>query len=198
MELNMAATLIFVCAISGAGKTTLVQHVLPRIPHAGKVLTSTTRAPRPSERGGIDYNFFSLEEFEQRKERGEFLETASVHGSLYGTRKADLDEALRKNSLIIFVIDIQGAATLKRCYPDALVFCVSATIKEIKRRLSADGHTSDIIQTRIRTARRELRVMEHMHFDAVIHNHDNMFACAAAQLYDAITNSQRAKNMRGM
>lgn len=196
MEVNMTATLIFICAISGAGKTTLVKKVLPRIPHAGKVLTSTTRAPRPSERNGIDYNFFSREEFEHRKQRGEFLETASVHGSLYGTRKADLDEALAKSSLIIFVIDVQGAVTLRRHYPDAFVFCISATISEIKHRLSADGNTPDIVQTRIHTARQELRVMQRMHFDVTISNHDGMFESATEQLYEAIMSSQRAKNMR--
>ncbi len=190
----MAATLIFICAISGAGKTTLVRKVLPRIPHAGKVLTSTTRTPRPDERDGIDYNFFSPEEFARRKNMGEFLETATVHGSLYGTRKADLDHALRKNSLIVFVIDIQGVRTLKKLYADAFVFCISATITEIKHRLSSDGNTPDVVQTRICTARRELETMRHMRFDAVIPNHNGMFECATEQLYQAITNKERAKN----
>lgn len=80
----------------------------------------TTRAPRAGEVNGKDYNFVTLEEFNRRKEAGEFLETAYVHGNYYGTNRVWIEEQLRLGTSIILEIDWQGAKQIKALFPEAV------------------------------------------------------------------------------
>lgn len=162
---------------------------------AGKSLSSTTRKPRPGEKNGRHYNFYSLEEFKRREARGEFLETAQVHGNWYGTRKEDLDRALSIYEVIVLVIDIQGVKKVKEFYPSARIVCISATLDEVRGRLlSRDGNSGDDIERRMETARNELAEMGSMQFDLIIENHDGMYGQSALALYRFISKVCREQN----
>lgn len=114
---------------------------------------------RPNERPGIDYYFVTSEEFERKLERGDFVEWAEVHGNRYGTEKAVVDKALRKNSHLLFSIDVQGAMNLKKLYGDRvlLIFIHPPSMEELKKRLLARNEdSSSTIERRLQHAYNEL------------------------------------------
>jgi guanylate kinase len=162
--------LVFVCGTSAAGKTALVGDVLAMLPSTGRVLTSTSRAPRQGETDGVHYNFYANDDFRRRISEGEFLEHAEVHGNLYGTRKADLERALAKHSIVLHIIDIQGIRSLQAVYPDALVVCISATLEDVIERLKFNKMGEEEIGRRIKTALWELEEISQMKIDKIILN----------------------------
>ncbi len=142
---------------SGVGKTT-VAHALLEQPGYARAVTATTRPPRPGETDGVDYRFLSEPEFRAAVARGEFLEHAEVHGRLYGSPRSEVERVLRDGRVCVLVIDVQGAAELRRTGVDALyVFLVPPTDEELERRLRARGADGKAdIERRLRTARAEL------------------------------------------
>lgn len=148
---------------AGGGKTTLRARMLADFP--GEVTASvsvTTRAPRPGETHGKNYFFVSREEFERRRGAGEFYESEEVHGNLYGTLKATLDDAIARGLDLLLDIDIRGALRFKREYPDhaVVVFMVPPTTRQLIERLKARGPVGEAeIKTRLETAREEYRAL---------------------------------------
>jgi guanylate kinase len=106
--------LVVLSAPSGAGKTTLATELLGKRPNLLRSISCTTRRPRGAEVGGSDYYFVSEEEFQLRAAAGEFLEHAEVHGNRYGTLRKTVEDTLRKRLSLLLVIDIQGAAQVRR------------------------------------------------------------------------------------
>ena len=110
-------SLLVVVAPSGAGKTSLVRHLLAERDGVRLSVSFTTRAPRPGEHNGIDYHFVSEAEFTARRDAGEFLEWALVHGNYYGTSKAWISRQIAEGVDIVLEIDWQGAAQIRRLFP---------------------------------------------------------------------------------
>lgn len=135
-------------------------------------ISYTTRAPRPGEKGGVDYHFVDDAAFLGMKNRGEFLESAEVHGYRYGTSKRVITDALAKGEDLILEIDWQGARQVRALYPDCVgIFILPPSIEELERRMRARGQDAEaVIRRRLDNARGE---MDHAgEFDYAIINKD--------------------------
>jgi guanylate kinase len=159
-----------ICAPSGAGKTSLVAELLRRDRNVRLSVSHTTRAPRPGEEDGRDYHFVSRTAFEAMIERGAFLESAEVHGNLYGTSQGWIDEQRAHDVDLVLEIDWQGAQQVRRLIPDAVGFFILPPSPDtLRRRLIDRGQDSDaVIERRLRAARGEIAHLAE--FDYVIIN----------------------------
>lgn len=165
-------TLFVVSAPSGAGKTTLCREVRLRVPDLGYSVSYTTRAPRPGEVDGVDFHFVSEAEFAALRDRGEFAEWAVVHGHLYGTRARTLEAALAEGRDLLLDIDTQGAAQLRRRYPEAvLIFIVAPSLAELEQRLrERRSDAAAEIARRLARAREEIALWRQ--YDYLVVNRD--------------------------
>ena len=164
--------LIVVSGPSGAGKDTVVQRMQERGLPFHFVVTATTRPQRPTEVHGRDYWFVSKEEFARMIEQNELIEYAIVYGDYKGIPRAQVREALASGRDVVMRLDVQGAETVRKLAPDALlIFINNDNEEELVRRLQErKTETSDALAIRIATARKELKRLEA--FDYVITNHD--------------------------
>src|SRR6202012_3299350 len=108
-----APLLVLISAPSGGGKTTLCEQLLASCPNMTRAITCTTREPRPGEKDGVDYHFFTAAEFLKRLQAGNFLEHATVYGNSYGILKSELLAKLREGKDVLLNVDVQGAATIR-------------------------------------------------------------------------------------
>src|SRR6266702_4132327 len=134
----MTGNLFIVSAPSGAGKSSLVSAALAEDKRLALSVSFTTRPPRAGEVNGREYQFVDRKTFDSMLERGEFLESAEVHGNRYGTSKKWIAEARAKGLDILLEIDWQGARQVRKAFPDAVsVFIVppSPVLEELERRL---------------------------------------------------------------
>lgn len=146
---------------SGSGKTTIVERLLARSRvKLVKSVSATTRPPRKNEVEGENYYFLTPDEFARRRQRGDFLECAEVHGTgnWYGTLKSEVERARRLGGWALLEIDVQGALQITRQHPQALsIFLKTSSEAEYERRLRARGtDAEEIIQRRLSNARNEL------------------------------------------
>jgi guanylate kinase len=152
--------LVVVSGPSGAGKTTLLRKLFERSGRLVSSISATTRPPRPGERDGVDYHFMSGEEFQRRRQRGDFLECFEVFGRgfWYGTLESEVTPGLKAGKWVVLEIDVQGTMAVLERYPDALtIFVRPASVDELERRLRSRGTESpDAIERRLQVARQEL------------------------------------------
>jgi len=176
----MPGNLFIVSAPSGAGKTSLVAALLDADPQVRKSVSFTTRAPRPGEVNGREYNFVTVEEFDRMRTRGEFVESALVHGNHYGTSHQWMGERLAEGKDILLEIDWQGAAQVRRANPAAIgIFILPPSYETLIARLNTRATDApDIIAQRLHNARGEISHL--VDFDYVIINED--FDRAAQEL----------------
>ena len=159
--------LIVVSGPAGSGKTTLCARLTDAYPQAiRRVITCTTRAPRPGEVDGVDYHFLSRDDFERQVAAGVFLEYARVHGNLYGPRAADVAAHLDAGYDALLNVDVQGAAAIRAkgvADPRLAESLVTVFIRvsdraELRRRLTGRGTDhADEIDRRVAAAEEELR-----------------------------------------
>lgn len=155
---------------SGSGKTTIGRQLVERRPDVRFSVSATTRAPRPGEEDGEDYHFVSRERFERLRDEGGFLESAEVHGELYGTPRSNLERARDAGEHLLLDIDVQGARSVRRRVAATVdIFVVPPTGEEILRRLRGRGTEGETrLRRRLRAAESELRAMGE--FDYVVVN----------------------------
>jgi len=168
----MTGHLYIVAAPSGTGKTTLVRLLLENDSAIRLSISSTTRAPRPGEQDGREYDFVDVPGFIERVSRGEFLEWAEVHGNYYGTSRKWIEAEMSAGRDVLLEIDWQGAQQVRKSFPDAIaVFILPPSLDALKERLSSRGtDSSETIARRIAAARDEMRHVDE--FDYVIINDD--------------------------
>lgn len=169
---HVSGSLFMVSAPSGAGKSSLVNGLLKLEPELKLSISFTTRPPRPGEENGREYHFVSADDFLTRKNRGEFLEFAEVHGNYYGTSKILIQEAMAAGTDILLEIDWQGAQQVKKQFPSvASIFILPPSIEALEERLNKRGQDSqEVISRRILAAGGE---MAHApDFEYVIINQD--------------------------
>ncbi|WP_297811615.1 guanylate kinase [uncultured Helicobacter sp.] len=145
---------------SGAGKSSLYKILAQEFPNHYFSISSTTRKKREGETEGVHYHFISKEAFESGIQKGEFLEWAKVHQNYYGTSKEQVLQALEEDKLVIFDIDVQGQANLKRNFPyhTTSIFITTPNKSILKERLSGRGSdTQEVIQERLNNALEEVR-----------------------------------------
>ncbi len=186
----MSGSLFIVCAPSGAGKTSLVTELLKTDPGVRLSVSYTTRAPRSGEVDGREYHFVAKEKFEAMIAAGGFLESALVHGNYYGTSQAWITEQRAAGSDILLEIDWQGAAQVRRVFPDAIgIFILPPSFETLVSRLNTRGKDApEVISRRLEAAREEIgHVAE---FDYVIIN--DKFGDAVNDLV-AVVRAQRLR-----
>lgn len=170
--------LIVVAAPSGAGKTTIVRHLLKHFDMLAFSVSAATRAQRPHEIHGKDYYFITSEDFRQKIENEEFLEWQEVYaGQFYGTLKSEITRLWGEGKVVIFDIDVQGALNIKKIYPkETLLVFVKPPSKEILLQRLRDRNTEseESLKKRIEKASFELSFEDK--FDVVLVN-DELEAC---------------------
>lgn len=161
-----------VCAPSGAGKSTLIKRLCAEFPEISFSVSCTTRAPRPGERPGVDYEFIAAGEFVRRRDEGYFAEWAEVHGNYYGTPLGPVLAMLEEGRDVLFDIDVKGAAQLRESFRQGChVFLLPPSRDELFRRLSGRGSdAAEAIARRMENAAGEMRQAEL--FDHLIVNDD--------------------------
>ena len=164
--------LVVISGPSGAGKDATVKRMEQLGYPFHFVVTATTRPKRPGEVDGVDYHFVSEKEFAEMLERGELLEHAIVYDQYKGIPKKQVQEALESGKDVIMRLDVQGAATIRRLVPEAvLIFLTASSEEELIRRLKKrKTETPEGLKRRIATAREEMKRLEE--FDYVVVNRD--------------------------
>ncbi len=175
-----SGSLFIVAAPSGAGKSSLVGALLAQEPDIKLSISCTTRAPRPGEQHGREYFFLSEAEFIERKTKGEFLESAHVHGNYYGTSRIVIEEQTRAGKDVLLEIDWQGARQVREQFPEAVgIFILPPSVAVLEQRLRSRGQDSDeVIARRVQAADGE--IAHAPEFDYVIIN--DSFETALSQL----------------
>lgn len=150
--------LFVVSGASGTGKTTLLRAALDRVPGLEFSVSATTRAPRRGERDGVDYHFVAPDAFREMQRAGELLEHAEVYGTLYGTPRAPVLQALAEGRSIVLDIDVQGAGQVRAVYPEAVtIFVLPPRIEVIRERLVGRGTDGpEVVERRIRDATEQI------------------------------------------
>jgi guanylate kinase len=136
--LNNTAKIIVVSAPSGAGKTSILKHILSTYKNIIFSVSATTRPKRDYEVDGVDYFFLSKEEFEEKIRNNEFIEYEKFYDNYYGTLKKFVDDNLGKGLSVILEIDVNGASNIKKIYPDAVtIFIAPPNIETLIERLKS-------------------------------------------------------------
>ncbi len=152
--------LLILAGPSGSGKTTLTQRLLREFPDVTLSISYTTRAPRGSERDGVEYHFVDRARFVELVSNGDFLEWAEVHGSLYGTAASQVSRARETHRGVLFDVDFQGARQIRasvRNQDVVGVFLLPPSMAELERRLRTRGTDSEeVVARRLRKALDEI------------------------------------------
>jgi len=181
------ARILILSGPSGSGKSTVVRALTAECSESVRpCVSATTRPPRAGELNGRDYHFLDDAEFHRRRDAGEFLETAEVHGRgyWYGTLWSEIDAAAAAAAWALLEIDVAGARTVLTRYPEAVtVFLSTSTEAEFERRLRSRGTESEEdVRRRIETARQELAEADGYRFR--VYNDD--LPAAVAQLCEIL------------
>lgn len=165
---------IIVSAPSGAGKTTLVHHLLNEIEQLSFSISACSREPRQNEINGVDYHFIGLEEFKNKIREEAFIEWEEVYkDSFYGTLKSEIQNIWKQNKSVIFDVDVIGGLNLKREFGEKAlsIFILPPSLDQLELRLrSRKTETDEKINIRIRKAKEELSKVDE--FDQCIINND--------------------------
>jgi guanylate kinase len=179
----MKGKLIIFSAPSGAGKTTIVRHLLDRKLNLEFSVSATSRAPRPNETNGKDYYFLTEKEFKRKIENNEFLEWEEVYnGVYYGSLKSEVERIRNLGKNVIFDVDVVGGLNIKKFYGDEAlaIFVQPPSVEELRKRLiSRSTETEEKIQMRIAKAEHELSFAKQ--FDKLVTNNDLEQACREAE-----------------
>ncbi|MFM1806975.1 MAG: hypothetical protein RL212_1234 [Pseudomonadota bacterium] len=156
--MGYTGSMLMVVAPSGAGKSSLVKALLENDPAIQLSISCTTRSPRPGEENGREYNFLSKEEFLKRKDAGDFLEWAEVHGNYYGTSKSWIEAQMQEGKDVLLEIDWQGARQIQKIVPDSIwIFILPPSIQSLEDRLRKRGQDDEAtILMRVAAAKEEL------------------------------------------
>ena len=174
--------LIVLSGLSGVGKDTVLEGLVKsKLPLAISV-SATTRARRANETDGVNYRFISKTEFQKLIDSGELLEWANVYGNLYGIPKEPVRKALKSGKDVIVKIDVQGAATIRKICPQAvLIFLVTPYMEELEKRLKQRRtETAAELELRLKTAAEELQQLKM--FDYVVVNRPGEIEKAVADI----------------
>ncbi|CAD86166.1 MAG TPA: guanylate kinase [Nitrosomonas europaea] len=185
--------LFVISAPSGAGKTSVIRTLLQTDINLTLSISYTTRPPRRDEKNGHDYFFVDHATFKDMQARGEFLESAEVHGNLYGTSRKWIEETMAAEQDVLLEIDCQGAQQIRTVYPQAAsIFILPPSMEALKQRLEQRGQDENkVIERRLAAARSEISHVNR--FDYVVVNHELE---TAARDVASIVQAERLKTIR--
>jgi guanylate kinase len=186
--MNESGILIVLSGFAGSGKGTIVKEVLDKYDNYVLSVSATTRAPREGEQEGVHYFFKTEEEFKKMISDGELLEYANYVGNYYGTPRAYVKEQLSQGKNVILEIETEGALSIKREYPDAvLVFVMPPSVEEIYHRLKMRGtETEEVIAKRMKKAGIEISVVDRYDYLMI-----NDVLSESVEVFNAIVTSQQ-------
>lgn len=171
-------------APSGAGKSTIVNHLLGLHPELEFSISATSRAPRGQEQHGVEYYFYTADEFRQMISEDKFVEYEEVYpGSFYGTLRSEVERIWAKGNAIVFDIDVQGGVNLKRIFGEQAfsVFIQAPSVETLRQRLVGRGTDSEeAIEKRVAKAASEMEFAAGK-FDYVLVNDDLQTALTEAE-----------------
>jgi guanylate kinase len=174
---------LIVCAPSGAGKTTIVRHLLKTFEHISFSVSAASREPRPGEVDGVHYHFISVDDFKQKISAGEFIEWEEVYSEqYYGTLKSEIRSIWEKGHHVIFDVDVEGGVNLKNEFGDAAlaIFIRPPSIEVLEQRLQSRGtETPESLKKRLAKAEKELSYENR--FDVTVVNNVLEKACERAE-----------------
>ncbi|MBQ8169734.1 MAG: guanylate kinase [Bacteroidales bacterium] len=180
----MSNKVIIFSAPSGAGKSTIVNHLLKIHPELEFSISATSRAPRGQEQHGVEYYFFTADEFRQMISEDKFVEYEEVYaGSFYGTLRSEVERIWAKGNVIIFDIDVQGGVNLKRIFGEQAfsIFIQAPSVEILRERLiNRQTDTPEAIEKRVAKAASEMEFAAGK-FDHVLVNDDLETAFAEAE-----------------
>jgi len=185
---------IILSSPSGGGKTSIARKLLERrAADVGYSVSCTTRAPRPGERNGHDYYFVTDADFLARRSRGEFAESAEVHGNLYGTLRSEVRRVLGEGRHVIMDIDVQGALQFAAAFPESvLIFVLPPSARVLLERLRArQSESRESLVRRMQSALEELQAVDRYRY--VIVNEDLE---RAVERVSAIIDAESARRER--
>jgi guanylate kinase len=168
----MTAFPIILSAPSGGGKTTIAKALLARRQDLGYSVSCTTREPRGGEIPGQDYYFLSRTEFLAKRERGEFAESAEVHGNLYGTLRSEVLKVIGTGKHVLMDIDVQGASTFTKYFPQAVTIFILPPSAEVlfERLQKRQTESRKELANRLQSALQELQSVDE--YEYVVLNDD--------------------------
>jgi len=163
--------LIVVSAPSGSGKTTIAKKIIEKFPFVKFSVSATTRPKRDGEVDGRDYFFVTREEFEKKIQNGELLEWEEIYGNYYGTLKSVVEDALKNGDVLLFDVDVNGAISIKRKFPDdsVLIFIKPPNMETLKERLRR-RRTESEEQLKKRLERVPMELEKAIYFDYIFVN----------------------------
>jgi len=190
MTISRRPLIVVVSGPSGVGKSTIVARVLECRDDIRLSVSMTTRGPRAGERDGEDYFFVTEDEFARRRDAGELLEWAAVHGNHYGTPNRYVEEQAGAGRTVLLEIDVQGGMSVKKKRPGAvLVFLLPPSLEELEARLRGRGTDDEsVVRRRLKNARWELGFFNE--YDYLVVN-EEIASCA-----DDVLDIIRAESMR--
>jgi guanylate kinase len=157
-EQTLMKKLYLITGPSGVGKTTLAHKILDLGLPLKRLVTYTTRPPRPNEVNGIDYNFISAQEFKQKIADNEFFEHAEVYGNFYGNSRKDLDSLWAEGLDALMVLDIQGVRTIEQIIPEAKsIFIKPDTLENLRNRILQRPMSDEAFRKRWATVESEMQ-----------------------------------------
>ena len=169
---------------SGSGKSTIVNHILKLHPEMEFSVSATSRAPRGQEKDGVEYHFFTADEFRKMISEDKFVEYEEVYsGSFYGTLKSEVQRIWDKNHVIIFDVDVKGGVNLKKYFGDKAlsIFIQAPSVEELRKRLITRGTDSaEAIEKRVAKAAEEMTYADK--FDYILVNDDLQKAYSEAEV----------------
>ena len=192
MVLNSGFAVI-ISSPSGAGKTTVTKRLLKKVKKSHLSVSCTTRKPRTGEKDGKDYFFISKSKFISLKKKNSFLETATVHGNLYGTLKSEVYTNLKKNNIVFLDVDWQGARLIRNKIKDNIfsIFLLPPTLATLKKRLlKRHNDNRDLAIKRFSHARKDIK--HWLEYDYVLVN-DKVENCFK-EIKKIISNHLKKKN----
>jgi len=184
--------LLILSGPSGVGKDAVFSRIKQLKLPFHYAVTATTRPPRPMEQDGVDYHFFTKDEFKQKIAQKQLLEWAKVYDNYYGVPKEEVEPPLKSGQDVIVKVDVQGATTLKRLFPEAIaVFLMYPSQEELVQRLRQRGSESqNDLNRRLRTVEREMKSLPL--FDYVVVNYRDKLDETVVQI-ESIIKTQKEK-----
>lgn len=194
----MTAFPIILSAPSGAGKTTIAKALLSQRKDIGYSVSCTTRQPRAGEIPGKDYYFISRTEFLTKRERGEFAESAEVHGNLYGTLRSEVLKVLETGRHVLMDIDVQGAVQFTRVFPQSVtIFILPPSAEVLLERLRMrDTESRHQLAGRLQSALQELQSVDEYEYVVVNDDLDTAISRIVSIVDAEVSSRERVVGLR--
>lgn len=171
---------------SGVGKNAVEQRLRLILPELQRVVTMTTRSPRPNEQEGVDYHFVTKHKFQELAEANAFIEWAVVHDQMYGALKSSVEQALEQGRHLLLIVDVQGALKYKEVFPEALlIFLEPESMDQLKKHLARrSGSDQADLELRLKNAEKELALRDF--YDEIVINSEGKLQETARQVANLI------------